>query len=164
MSSHHLLAKAPALYHLRYNWTFKTIADMATFMTLPIELRLQIYRELFVSTKPRGWRMAQRVRRPVTCYIDRTFNTAILEVNKKIYEEAKSILYGERTGRSTSSSYSEGARSTGLMWTVLSILYHVQTSSLTFVPASWMFDFSGANQMRTIPTSPVLILFVPTSK
>lgn len=39
--------------------------------------------------------MAQRVRRPVTCYIDRTFSIAILEVNKKVYEEAKSILYGE---------------------------------------------------------------------
>ena len=39
--------------------------------------------------------MAQRVRRPVTCYIDRTFHTAILGVNKKVYEEAKSILYGE---------------------------------------------------------------------
>lgn len=66
---------------------------MATFMTLPTELRLQIYRELFIS-KPRVWRMGQHARGPVTCYNGRTFHTAILAVSKKVYGEAKSVLYG----------------------------------------------------------------------
>ena len=69
---------------------------MATFMTLPTELRLQIYRELFVS-KPRIWRMGQQLRGPVTCYNGRTFHTAILGVSRKIYGEAKSVLYGDTT-------------------------------------------------------------------
>lgn len=39
--------------------------------------------------------MGQRARGPVTCYNDLTFHTAILEVSKKIHEEAISVLYGE---------------------------------------------------------------------
>lgn len=69
---------------------------MATFMSLPTELRLQIYRELFKS-KPRVSRMGQHVRGPVTLYSDRTFHAAILEVSKKIHEETISVLYGETT-------------------------------------------------------------------
>ena len=38
--------------------------------------------------------MGHHVRGPVTCYSYHTFHTAILEVGKKIHEEAKSILYG----------------------------------------------------------------------
>lgn len=63
-------------------------------MSLPAELRLQIYRELFIS-KPRASRVGERVKGPITCYNDRTFHIAILEVSKKVHEEAISILYGE---------------------------------------------------------------------
>ena len=67
---------------------------MATFMSLPTELRLQIYRELFIST-PRAFRVGERVKGPVMCYKDRTFHIAILEVSKKVHAEAISILHGE---------------------------------------------------------------------
>lgn len=66
-------------------------------MSLPTELRLQIYRELFIP-KPRVSRMDHPVRGcggPVNCYNDRTFHTTILEVSNKVHEEAISILYGE---------------------------------------------------------------------
>ena len=66
---------------------------MATFMTLPTELRLQIYRELFVLK--REPRLDQHVGGRIICCTYRTFYTAILEVSKKVHEEAKSILYGE---------------------------------------------------------------------
>lgn len=39
--------------------------------------------------------MGQCARGPITCHIDRTFRTAILEVSKKVHEEAVTILYGE---------------------------------------------------------------------
>ena len=39
--------------------------------------------------------MGRRAGGPVTCYSDRTFHTAILEVSKKVHDEAISILYGE---------------------------------------------------------------------
>lgn len=67
---------------------------MATFMSLPTELRLQIYRELFIS-KPRVSRLGRHVRGPVTFYNDRTFYTAVLEVSKQVHVEAISVLYGE---------------------------------------------------------------------
>ena len=69
---------------------------MATFVTLPPELRLQIYRELFVSKpKPRVWRLGHDLRGPVTCCNHRAFHTAILEVSQQIHYEAKTILYEE---------------------------------------------------------------------
>ena len=67
---------------------------MATLMSLPTELRLQIYRELFVS-KLRTWRTGHPVKGPVNFYNHRAFHTAILEVSRKVHEEAISILYGE---------------------------------------------------------------------
>lgn len=39
--------------------------------------------------------MGQHARCPVTCYNSRTFHTAMLAVSKKVYGEAKSVLYGE---------------------------------------------------------------------
>ena len=69
---------------------------MATFVTLPRELRFQIYRELFVSKpKPRVWRMGHDVRGPVTCCNHRGFHTAILGVCREVHYEAKTILYEE---------------------------------------------------------------------
>ena len=69
---------------------------MATFVTLPRELRFQIYRELFVSKpKPRVWRMGHDVRGPVTCCNHRAFHTAILRVSRMVHDEAKTILYEE---------------------------------------------------------------------
>ena len=62
-------------------------------MSLPTELRLQIYRELFIS-KARVSRIGHYDKNPVNCYIDRTFHTTILVVSKKVHAEAVSILYG----------------------------------------------------------------------
>ena len=67
---------------------------MATFTSLPTELRLKIYRELFIP-KPRASRICQYTRDPVALYIDHTFHTALLGVSKKVHEEANSVLYGE---------------------------------------------------------------------
>ena len=67
---------------------------MATFMSIPLELRLEVYRELF-SSNPRASRIGQNARGTVALYSDRTFYTAILGVNKKVHEEAVSVLYGE---------------------------------------------------------------------
>lgn len=95
VSCRNLSAKELALHHLLAIYYIPNLTlHMAGFMSLPTELRLQIYRELFIS-KPRVSRMGQRVRGPVTCYNDRTFHVAILEVNKQFHEEATSILYGE---------------------------------------------------------------------
>ena len=68
---------------------------MATFTSLPTELRLYIYRELF-SPKLREWRIGH-AKGPVNFYSNRTFHTAILRVNKRIHEEAICVLYGETT-------------------------------------------------------------------
>ena len=62
-------------------------------MSLPTELRLQIYQEVFIS-KPRESRMGVRVSGPVTCYSNRTFDTAILLVSREVHREAISIFYG----------------------------------------------------------------------
>ena len=59
-------------------------------MSLPTELRLYIYQELFYS-KSREWGIAG----PVNFYSSRAFHTAILRVCKKIHEEAMSVLYKE---------------------------------------------------------------------
>ena len=63
-------------------------------MSLPTELRLNIYRELYIS-KPRAFRIGQHVRAPVMFYNDRTFHTAILGVSKQVHDEAFTVLYGE---------------------------------------------------------------------
>lgn len=63
-------------------------------MSIPTEIRLQIYRELFIL-KPRVTLVGEHVKGPVTFYNDRTFDTAILGVSKQIYTEAISVLYGE---------------------------------------------------------------------
>ena len=69
---------------------------MATFVTLPRELRFEIYRELLVSKpKPRVWRLDHDVRGPVTCCSHRAFHTAILRVSQQVHDEAKTILYEE---------------------------------------------------------------------
>ena len=67
---------------------------MANFMSLPTEIRLQIYRELFIP-KPRTVRMGLFFKGPVMLYNSRTFHTRILEASKKIHGEAIAVLYGE---------------------------------------------------------------------
>lgn len=67
---------------------------MATFMSLPTELRLQIYRELFIS-KPRESRLGGQVSGPMIYYNNCTFHTAILGVSRDVHREAISVFYGE---------------------------------------------------------------------
>lgn len=74
-------------------WYPKFSIYMATFMSLPTELRLQIYRELFIS-KPQKSRTGERVSGPISCYKNCTFHTAILGVSREITREAVSIFYG----------------------------------------------------------------------
>jgi hypothetical protein len=78
--------------------------DRATFLTLPVELRLQIYDYLLVSrfdrTKCPSWAVANTYQKPVWFYTDldpqtRTMEPSILRTCKQIHHEGNSILYSQ---------------------------------------------------------------------
>jgi len=75
-------------------------SSRASFLTLPLELRLQVYRNMFTANNMMDWQAIDILSIGDDLGTRQDYHwlwhTAIMQANRTIHEEASDVFYGER--------------------------------------------------------------------